>query len=118
DKNTQTHYKRVLCLIRFHTQPLGILQLSFESDELLPQDYAPAIWHTYHNALLQHLERDGLSSVDDISVEGLPYQDLPRCIVERERFLADAPFVSVIVPTRDRPESLARCIDALAKQHY
>jgi glycosyltransferase involved in cell wall biosynthesis len=118
DKDTQVHYKRVLCLIRFHTQPLGILQFPFQSDELLPEGYAPSIWHTFKHALLRHLEQDGLSAIEGIGAEGLPYHDLPRCIAERERFLVDAPFVSVIVPTRDRPESLAMCIDALLKLHY
>ncbi|HYT45661.1 MAG TPA: hypothetical protein VEP90_25270, partial [Methylomirabilota bacterium] len=107
DNETQVRYKRVFCFIRFHTQPFGILQFQFQSEELLPEDYAPSIWHTFNHALLHHLEQDGLSPVDEISMEGLPYDDLPRCIAERERFLTDAPFVSVIVPTRDRPESLA-----------
>lgn len=118
DKEAKVLYKRAFCLIRFHTQPLGILQFQFQSDELLPEDYAPSIWSTFNHALLHHLEQDGLSPVDGIPVEGLPYHDLPRCIAERERFLADAPFVSVIVTTRDRPESLAICIDALVKLHY
>src|SRR5260370_36157301 len=96
DKETQVRYKRVFCLIRFHTQPLGILQFQFQSDELLPEDYAPSIWHTFNHALLRHLEQDGLSPVDEIPVEGLPYHDLPRCIAERERILADAPFMCVI----------------------
>src|SRR6266700_3065726 len=118
DNETQVRYKRVFCFIRFHTQPFGILQFQFQSDELLPEDYAPSIWHTFNHALLHHLERDGLSPINEIHVEGLPYHDLPRCMAERERFLADAPFVSVIVPTRDRPERLATCIDALVKLHY
>src|SRR6266566_3213619 len=118
DNETQVRYKRVFCFIRFHTQPFGILQFQFQSEELLPEDYAPSIWHTFNHALLHHLEQDGLSPVDGVPVEGLPNHDLPRCIAERERFLADAPFVSVIVTTRDRPESLAMCIDALVKLHY
>lgn len=31
---------------------------------------------------------------------------------------AETPFVSVIVPTRDRPAQLARCLDALARLEY
>src|SRR5262249_1103150 len=52
DENTQMYHKHVLCLIRLHTQPLGTLQFSFASDELLPQDYAPAIWHTFQCTIL------------------------------------------------------------------
>ena len=118
DNKVQVCYERVFCLIRFHTQPLGILQFQFHSDELLPEDYTPAIWQTFHQVLLHHLEEDGLPPINEIRVEGLPYYGLPRCIAERERFLADPPFASVIIPTRDRPESLTKCIDALVKLHY
>jgi glycosyltransferase involved in cell wall biosynthesis len=118
DNKTQMFYKRVFCFIRFHTQPLGILQFQFQSDELRPEDYAPSIWHNFNHALLHHLEQDGLPPIDELRTEGMPYHDLPRCLAERERFLVDAPFVSVIVPTHDRPESLAMCIDALVKLHY
>ncbi len=118
DQETQVRYMRVFCLIRFHTQPLGILHFPLQSDALLPEDYAPWIWHTFQHALLHHLEQDGLAPIDGIPVEGLPSHELPRCIAERERFLADAPLVSVIVTTRDRPESLARCLDALVQLHY
>jgi len=118
DDRTQVRYKRAFCFIRFHTQPLGILQFQFQSDELLPADYAPLIWSAFSYVLLRHLEQDGLSPIDAIAVEGLPYHNLPRCIAEREHFLVDPPFASVIVPTRDRPESLSMCIDALVKLHY
>src|SRR6266545_2467782 len=80
DNATQVHYKRLFCLIRFHTQPLGILQFQFQSDQLLPQDYAPLIWRTFKSTLLHHLEQDDLPPIHEINVEGLPYQDLPRCM--------------------------------------
>src|SRR5436305_3135279 len=118
DDDTQVHYERVFCLIRFHTQPLGIFQFQFQSDKLLPQDYIPLIWQSCHEPLLRHLQQDGLPLIDEIPAEGLPYNDLPECLAERERFLANAPFVSVIVPTHDRPDSLTKCIDALLKLHY
>jgi glycosyltransferase involved in cell wall biosynthesis len=118
DNEVQMRYERVCCLIRFHTQPLGILQFQFQFDELLPMDYAPSIWQAFRYTLLHHLEEDSLLPINEIPVEGLPYDDLPRCIAERESFLADPPPASVIVPTRDRPESLARCIDALVKLRY
>lgn len=114
----EMQYERVLCLIRFHTQPLGILQFQFYRDIIVPEEYAPVIWQMFQHRLLRHLEEDKLLPVSKIPLEGLPDREMPRCIARRERFLADAPFISVIVPTRDRPDSLARCIDALAKLHY
>jgi GT2 family glycosyltransferase len=114
----EIQYQCALCLIRFHTQPLGTIQLQFQTDALLPEDYAPIIWNTCKEALLRHLQQDGLPLVDTLCVEGLPYYDVPRCIAEREQFLAEAPYVSIIVPTRERPERLAVCIDAMMELRY
>src|SRR5260370_29493124 len=49
---------------------------------------------------------------------GLASPATPACLEEREQFLAHAPFVSVIVPTRDRPEQIRRCLQSLMTLHY
>src|SRR5262249_16734111 len=49
---------------------------------------------------------------------GLRGPALSACLQEREQFLAHAPFVSVIVPTRDRPEQIRRCLQLLMALEY
>src|SRR5260370_14539491 len=49
---------------------------------------------------------------------GLASPATPACHEEREQFLAHAPFVSVIVPTRDSPEQIQRCLQSLMTLHY
>jgi glycosyltransferase involved in cell wall biosynthesis len=118
DEATHMSYERVFCLIRFHSQPLGVVNLNFAKDELLPEDYRLAVWESCRDVLLRHLQEDGLPLVDELTSKGLPSGDPPRCIVAREEFLTTAPFMSVIVPTRERPESLVACLDALLSLHY
>jgi glycosyltransferase involved in cell wall biosynthesis len=43
---------------------------------------------------------------------------MPRCERQREAFLADPPFVSVIVPTRDRPERLRTALNSILACSY
>jgi glycosyltransferase involved in cell wall biosynthesis len=118
DDATHISYRRIFCLVRFHSQPLSVVNLSIDKDELLPEDYVFAVWNSCRDALLHHLQKDGFPLVDELTSKGLPSYDTPRCLLERENFLTTAPFMSVIIPTRDRPESLAACLDALLLLHY
>ncbi len=118
DKATGTFYARAYCMVRLHTQPLGMIEVPFSHGQASPQDYAPRIWDTFEEQIRQHLQTDGLPLPGELDVEGLPLDDTPACLKEREQFLAHAPFVSVIVPTRDHPQYLAECLSALVKLEY
>lgn len=114
----ERYYQRALCLVRLHTQPLGLVELTFDTDELSPNEYAPKIWQTLNVQVNAHLQQDGLPPVTTLTANGLPGLNVPRCIEERESFLQTAPFVSIIVSTHDRPEYLARCLRTLIVLHY
>ena len=38
-------YERALCLVRLHTQPLGMLELPLDACETPPNTYAQHIWN-------------------------------------------------------------------------
>ncbi len=118
DEQTGKCYRRALCLVRLHTQPLGTVELCFEQEELYASTYLPVIWQTLSEQINLHLQRDGLSPITVLDAGILSQEGLPRCIEEREHFLVHAPFVSVIVPTHDRPERLALCLRSLLALHY
>lgn len=111
-------YQRARCLVRLHTRPLGQVDFIFTTDELSPGSYAPQIWQVLGEQINEHLREDGLPDVTNLDVDGLSSLALPKCLAEREAFLQRAPFASVVVSTRDRPERLARCLRALLAQHY
>ena len=118
DEKNGKRYQRARCLVRLHTQPLGLVDLEIEKEELSPDKYAPKIWQELKQQINEHLQQDSLPPIIEITAEGLPYSNPPHCVDERDKFLADAPFVSVIVPTHDRPDRLALCLDSLLSLHY
>ena len=111
------HYRRALCLVRLHTQPLGVVEFQFDEQGVSAEHCAQQVWLRLHEQINTHLRQDALPLVAALTPDGLPVS-APRCIQEREEFLAQAPFVSVIVPTHDRPETLVACVRSLLALRY
>lgn len=119
DEKKGRSYQTASCLIRLHTQPLGLVNVSIEQDRVRPDEYVQKIWDALHIQINEHLQQDRLPQITELTIHGLPtYNVCPPCVEEREQFLIEAPFVSVIVPTHDRPEQLARCLDSLLTVEY
>jgi glycosyltransferase involved in cell wall biosynthesis/O-antigen/teichoic acid export membrane protein len=118
DEKTGKYYQRAMCLIRLHSMPLGVIQLELNTNPIQANDYAQLIWSTLEVQINEHLRRDGLPRVRGLDASGLSCPCTPRCIEEREQFLVHAPFVSVIIPTHNRPERIKRCLRSLLALHY
>jgi GT2 family glycosyltransferase len=118
DVATGRKYERALALIRLHTQPLGVVELRLDKDGLSAEDYARQIWHALRAEIIAHLHRDGWRAPTALAATGMPSAGMPPCLQERARLLANAPFVSVVVATHDRPASLAACLRSLLSLDY
>lgn len=118
DEKTGQLYQRALCLVRLHAQPLGMVEFCFDEQGVSASMCAQHIWHRLSGKITEHLRQDGLPLVRGLDEAGLPSSIPPRCLEERERFFAQAPFVSVIVSTRDRPERIQTCLCSLLALHY
>jgi glycosyltransferase involved in cell wall biosynthesis len=118
DEKTGQRYQRALCVVRLHTQPLGLVELQLDEQRVSAKEYASHIWRTLSDEMNEHLHQDGLPAVSELGVAGLPSPTTPRCIEERERFLASAPFVSVIVPTHGRTDRVQYCLRSLVTLQY
>lgn len=118
DEQASLTYARAVCLVRLHSQPLGIIELQLDKGGLSPCDYAQRIWCSFAEKINEHLQQDGLPLVTELDTAGLGCFDSPRCIKERDTFFAHAPFVSIIVSTRDRPKQLERCLRSLLSLQY
>lgn len=110
-------YIRALCLVRLHTHPLGVVDLTLDDGGLSAPELARAVWRGLEREIVAHLRRDGLPETA-LGVDGLPAPDAPPCLEARRRVLADAPFATVVVCTRDRPDSLPRALRSLASLRY
>ncbi len=118
DPETGMGYERALELVRLHTQPLGVAWLSFGEEGLTPEEHAHQIWEALGPQILSHLQEDGLELVRGLDASGLPGVESPACLEQRRRVLADAPFVSVVVPTHDRPERIEMGLASLTSLEY
>jgi O-antigen biosynthesis protein len=111
-------YERALVLARLHSYPLGLVEVDLmPGGRLSAEQLAERLWAALRVRIRAHLRADALEEVDGLSVSGLP-ASTPACEREREAFLADAPFISVIVPTRERPERLRTALGSILDCGY
>ncbi|HLG61263.1 MAG TPA: glycosyltransferase [Ktedonosporobacter sp.] len=117
-RNKAGPYQRALAIIFLHDRPLGTVEFEFDDDGVSAQQCARLIWQKLHHQINEHLCQDGLPPATTLDSQGLPTNRLPPCIQQREQFLTHAPFVSIIVPTHDRPEPLKETLRSLLDLRY
>lgn len=118
DPRTGRSYERAMSLVRLHTQPLGVVELELPGHQLSAGDYACRISSALGPQIAEHLRQDCLPVARELTTAGLPSPGMPRCLESRDRILANAPFASIVVATRDRPDSLAICLRSLLSLEY
>lgn len=112
-------YARALVLARLHDDPVGGLYLDVPSRGLGSDEVAEAIWRACGDRIRAHLATDERLSEAQVLTRGIgPDQSTPRCQQERQRFLRAAPPISVVIPTRERPEQLRTCIESILRSDY
>jgi glycosyltransferase involved in cell wall biosynthesis len=112
-------YRKVQYLVRLHSRPLGLVAVELEQGKFSASALAAAIWQSLGSQINAHLLEDGLEQVSTLSEQGLPIATTtPRCLAEQASFLDDAPFVSVVIATRERPQLLRRTLAGLLAQRY
>ncbi len=89
-------------LVRLHGTPLGLLRVTLPLDA---RGLADRIDEELGAARAAHEATDGA---------GQP----PACVAARDAFLAAAPPMSVLIPTRDRPERLERALRSILAGDY
>lgn len=107
--------KRILALVRLHTHPLGVVVL----DGTIGDSWAahlPTVWAAMDEAVREHLLADGVP--EDGRPCGPAQSHRLNCVQRRTAALAAAPMISVVVATRERSESLRRCLQSLLELRY
>ncbi len=116
---TRRLYQRAIAYIYLHTQPIGAVEFEFPDQEGVSEQHcAELIWQYLSIQINEHLFSDGLPQITALGIEGIFSLTKPACVVKQEGFLQTAPFVSVIVPTHDRPDDLRACLPHLLSLHY
>jgi glycosyltransferase involved in cell wall biosynthesis len=112
------HYGRVWILVRLHTEPVGICAAPVPPEGISPERLAALLWHEVSGAVTQRFAAAGRPSPAALTGSGLQVDPSWPYLLNRAAVLASAPFISVVVCTRDRPEQIKKCLNRLAQQEY
>jgi glycosyltransferase involved in cell wall biosynthesis len=112
-------YGQAWILVRLHTEPLGVCVTALPKEGIDPEGLAALIWRELREPVAERFAAAGLARPGALDVGGLHAEpaDWPY-LRRRNELLADAPFISVVVCTRDRPEQIKKCLNRLAGQRY
>jgi GT2 family glycosyltransferase len=106
-----------MCLVRLHGTPLGMVDLELPSDGLPAEDLAASIEAELKVEIAAHLRRDGLDP-RPLTAAGLVEDGTPACERDRLGFLERAPHASIVICTRDRPDSVRTTLNSILDCRY
>ncbi|WP_212648238.1 glycosyltransferase family 2 protein [Deinococcus hopiensis] len=118
DPETGRVYPGARVLVRLHARPIGLVDLDLPPGGLGGEALAGELWAALSGEINGHLREDGLPEVTHLGAAGLPTFSTPRCLTERQALLERAPFMSVIVATRNRAARLDALLDLLLDLDY
>lgn len=111
-----TGASQVMVLVKLHDHALGTVLVDAEA-AVDPTAWRALVWKELGSAIAAHLGDDRLAPVDD--TERIATADEgTSCAARRDGALHDGEAVTVVIATRGRPQSLARCFDALLADRY
>lgn len=114
-------YLRALVFVRLHTEPLALVEVSLgASGSLSADELAAVIWPVVEDRVRDHLAEDGIDTLPRLSAAGIEWsgEGEPLCLAARAEFLCRAPQLTVLIPSRERPERLQRCLDSILAADY
>lgn len=106
-----------LCLVRLHGRPLGTVEVGLPPGGLPADALAARIEAELAEKIAEHLRHDGLGG-ERLGAAGLRANGQPPCLAPREELLAAPPTVSVVICTRDRPESVRETLGSILACRY
>jgi O-antigen biosynthesis protein len=112
-------YRRAWMLVRWHTEPFGLFEAPLPTEGLHPGQLGEMLWRDFGPAIAARFGDAGQQPPSALTGEGLTAdQGTWPFVRRRAAVLADAPPISVVVCTRDRPAQLETCLDRLRRQEY
>jgi O-antigen biosynthesis protein len=115
----QGQYRRIFVLARLQTEPVGVCIATLKEEGLSPNQFAALLWHELNEPIVERFVAGGLTEPVTLTAEGLKAEpDSSPFLRSRSAILADAPPISVVVCTRDRPDHIKNCLECLEYQEY
>jgi glycosyltransferase involved in cell wall biosynthesis len=112
-----TPFEASLCLVRLHGKPLGLVEVDLPEAGLPAEGLAACIRAELGEQVAAHLELDALP-LAELDSSGIAPVDRPACAAERDRLLSDPPSLSVVICTRNRPDSVRITLQSILACRY
>jgi GT2 family glycosyltransferase len=109
---------QVWLLVRFATEPLGLVVLEVPGTGLDPAKVGAALMAAVGEPVRARARAAGTRLAGELPAEGVALAAEPPFLATRRAVLRDAPELTVVVCTRDRPGPLAACLHSLLAQEY
>lgn len=112
-------HQRVWVLGRLHSEPLGVCVAPLGRSGLTPDEVGALLWSEFNDAITERFASAGLPEPSSLAGDGLEINPAAwPFLLYRQAVLASAPFISVVICTRDRPDRLETCLRYLCRQEY
>lgn len=111
-------YKRGRALVRLFGQSLGTVDFQYRAIGLAATEVAHTIWNALSAEINLCLSQNNLPHIHSLNVWGIRSVSTPQCVKDREQFLKKAPFATVVIATRNRPDLISSCLNGLLKLNY
>jgi polysaccharide pyruvyl transferase WcaK-like protein/GT2 family glycosyltransferase len=111
--------ERLWVLGRVHAEPIGVCIARLGQEGLAPDQLAELLWSEFREPITERYIAAGLSEPAPLTGDGLALDPADCMFLRRRRaVLAAAPFISIVVCTRDRPDQLEGCLRSIGQQDY
>jgi len=114
--DSEGRYQGARLLVWLHGRPLGEVVLPLGRPPLAAQRLADEVWSVLGERIAKHCADDGISPPGSLPVTGIALPERARCA--SRRMLAGEPKITVVIATRDRTDSLLRCLASLCRLNY
>ena len=112
-------HRRMWVLARLHTEPVGTCIVDLSQEGLTSDQLGARLWPEFREAIIARFVAAGLPRPSGLPASGLEADSAGwPFLLERLSILAAAPFISVVICTRDRSRQLENCLHFLERQQY
>jgi glycosyltransferase involved in cell wall biosynthesis len=116
DLTGEGRYQGARLLVWLHGRPLGEVVLPLGPRPVPAQRLADQVWSVHGERIAKHCADDGISPPASLPAAGIVPPGQAHCASRRA--LATEPRITVVIATRDRTESLLRCMASLSGLNY
>jgi O-antigen biosynthesis protein len=112
-------HHRAWVLARLHDEPVGACIIELDEGGLTPGQLGALLWRELSEPVTRRFAEAGLPPPTTLTGTGLASDPAAwPFLLRRREVLAAAPFISVVVCTRDRAQKLESCLRHLDRQDY